>query len=107
MNSTFPSTQIGNSSTDEEKPLAYVKAIPLREYSDIEKIKNELKAGNILIVKLTPLAIENIEAVKDAIEELKAYVESVHGDIARLGEERVVITPPSIKIWRKSMEKRQ
>ncbi len=107
MNSTFPSTQIGNSSNDEEKPLAYVKAIPLREYSDIEKIKNELKAGNILIVKLTPLAIENIEAVKDAIEELKAYVESVHGDIARLGEERVVITPPSIKIWRKSMEKRQ
>ena len=107
MNSTFPSTRIEDSPTEEEKPVAYVKAIPLKQYSDIEKIKSELKAGNILIVKLTPLAIEDIEAVKDAIEELKAYVESVHGDIARLGEERVVITPPSIRIWRKSMEKHQ
>jgi len=88
----------------EEKPLAYVKAIPLKEYKDIEKIKGELSAGNILIVKLTPLAVENIEAVKDAIEELKAYVESIGGDIARLGEERIVLTPPKIKIWRKKSQ---
>lgn len=81
--------------------MAYVKALPLKEYGDVERIKSELREGNILIVKLTPLAVSNIEAVKDAIEELKAFVEVIGGDIARLGEERIVLTPPSIKIWRK------
>lgn len=79
----------------------YVKALPLKEYSDIEKIKSELSAGNILIVKLTPLASKNIEEVKRVIDELKAYAETIEGDIARLGEERIVITPPPVKIWRK------
>jgi len=88
----------------EEKPLAYVKAFPLKEYGDLEKIKNELRAGNVLIVKLTPLAISNIEAVKDAIAELKAFAEAIGGDIARLGEERIVLTPPTIRIWRKKAQ---
>lgn len=88
----------------EEKPLAYVKAIPLKEYGDLEKIKAELRSGNVLIVKLTPLAVSSIEAVKDAIEELKAFVEAVGGDIARLGEERIVLTPPKIKIWRRKAQ---
>jgi len=88
--------------TEEAKSSAtYVKAVPLKEYSDIEKIKSELKAGNVLIVKITPLATKNIEEVKNVIDELKAHVETVNGDIARLGEERIVVTPAPIKIWRK------
>ena len=87
-----------------EKPLAYVKALPLKEYNDLEKIKAELRDGNVLIVKLTPLAVSSIEAVKDAIEELKAFVETIGGDIARLGEERIVLTPPTIKIWRRKAQ---
>jgi len=87
---------------EEEKPtVIYVKAIPLKEYSDIDEIKSELNSGNVLIVKITPLAMKNIEEVKDVIDELKKYVESVNGDIARLGEERIVVTPSPIKIWRK------
>ncbi len=108
MNRQPVSSQTGGLHPEgEEKPLAYVKAMPLREFGDVEKIKDELKAGNVLIVKLTPLAVENIEAVKDAIEELKAYVESIGGDIARLGEERIVLTPPKIKIWRKKQAQPQ
>jgi SepF-like predicted cell division protein (DUF552 family) len=81
----------------------FVKAMPLSEYNDITKIKDELNSGNVLIVKITPLAIKSIEDVKKAIDELKMYVESVKGDIARLGEERIVITPNPIKIWRKKL----
>jgi len=82
-------------------PPVYVKAIPLKERSDIEKIKGEIEGGNVLIVKITPLAMKNIEEVKNVIDELKDYVGSVKGDIARLGEERIVVTPAPIKIWRK------
>jgi len=85
----------------EEKTVTYIKALPLKEYQDLNKIKEELKMGNVLIIKITPLAMKSIEEVKNAIDELKAYAQSIQGDIARLGEERIVITPPPIKIWRK------
>jgi len=81
----------------------YVKAVPLKERTDIKKIMEELKIGNILIVKITPLAMKNIDEVKSAIEELKTYVETAEGDIARLGEERIVVTPAPFKIWRKKL----
>jgi len=87
--------------SEPEKQVTYIKALPLKNYEDINRIKEELKMGNVLIVKITPLAMKSIEEVKNAIDELKIYTQSINGDIARLGEERIVITPPSIKIWRR------
>ncbi len=78
----------------------YLKAMPLRELSDLEAIKNEVKSGNVLILRITPLASKSIEDVKRAVNELYEFAESIGGDIARLGEERVVICPQNIKIWR-------
>ena len=78
----------------------YLKAMPLRELSDIENVKNEVKNGNIIILRVTPLATKSIEDVKNAVNELYQFAESIGGDIARLGEERVVICPKTIRIWR-------
>lgn len=78
----------------------YLKAMPLRSLSDLEVVKNEVKSGNIVILRITQLANKSIDDVKRAVDELCDFVGSVGGDIARLGEERVVICPPSVKIWR-------
>jgi SepF-like predicted cell division protein (DUF552 family) len=78
----------------------YLKAMPLRNLSDLDAIKNEVKSGNILILRITPLASKSIEDVKHAVNELYEFAESISGDIARLGEERVVICPANIRIWR-------
>ncbi len=78
----------------------YLKAMPLRDISDLEVIRNEVKNGNILILRITPLASKSIEDVKQAVGELYEFSESIGGDIARLGEERVVICPPKVRIWR-------
>jgi hypothetical protein len=78
----------------------FLKAMPLRSLKDIETIKQEINAGNILILKVSPLARKSVEDVKQAVSELCEFTQSIGADIARLGEERVVITPPSIKIWR-------
>jgi hypothetical protein len=78
----------------------YLKAVPLRELADLDNIKAEVKAGNILILRITPLANKSIEDVKRAVNELCEFAESINGDIARLGEERVVVCPPNVKIWR-------
>jgi len=95
------------SASSEDKEVldkTYLKAMPLRDLSDLEAIKNEVKNGNVLILRITPLASKSIEDVKHAVNELYEFAESIGGDIARLGEERVVICPQNIRIWR---EKRQ
>ncbi len=78
----------------------YLKALPLRDLEDVEMIKQEVKLGNVLILKVSPLAKKSIDDVKTAVGQLMEFTQSVGGDIARLGEERVVITPASIRIWR-------
>ena len=78
----------------------YLKAMPLRELTDLENIKNDVKNGNIIILRVTPLASKSIDDVKNAVNELYQFTESTGGDIARLGEERVVICPKNIRIWR-------
>lgn len=90
----------------EEKPdvmrpeKVYLKALPLRHLEDVETIKNEVKSGNILILKVSPLARKSVDEVKQAVDELLEFTHGLGGDIARLGEERVVITPSFIRIWR-------
>ncbi len=79
---------------------SYLRAMPLRSLSDLESIKDEVKKGNILILRITPLASKNIEEVKQAVNDLYEFTESRKGDIARLGEERIVICPEKIRIWR-------
>jgi len=78
----------------------YLKALPLRDLGDVEMIKQEVKSGNVLILKVSPLAKKSIDDVKTAVSELLEFTQNVGGDIARLGEERVVITPAFIRIWR-------
>lgn len=82
----------------------YLKAMPLRDLSDLDSVKAEVKSGNILILRITPLANKSIDDVKRAVNELCEFAESVGGDVARLGEERVVVCPPSVKIWREKVQ---
>jgi len=79
---------------------AYLKAMPLKDLSDTEKVKAEVSEGNIIILRVTPLAGKNIEDVKKAVNDLFEFAETSGGDIARLGEERVVVCPKNIRIWR-------
>jgi uncharacterized protein len=86
--------------TNETQVKTYLKAMPLRELADLETVKTEIKNGNIIILRITPLASKSIEDVKQAVNQLYEFAESINGDIARLGDERVVICPDKIRIWR-------
>lgn len=83
-----------------QKSPVYLKALTLRDISDIAAIKEDIKKHMILILRVTPLAQKDVEELRKVVEDLYSYAQSVGGDIARLGEERVVITPPGVKIWR-------
>jgi uncharacterized protein len=88
------------SAATEPANKTYLKAMPLKDLSDVENVKNEVRNGNIIILRITPLAGKSIEDVKTAVNDLFAFAEEIQGDIARLGEERVVICPKTIRIWR-------
>jgi uncharacterized protein len=83
-----------------QKSPVYLKALTLRDMSDISIVKEDIKKHMILIIRVTPLAQRDLEELRKVVEDLYSYTQSAGGDIARLGEERIVITPPGVKIWR-------
>ncbi len=97
---TAPAQAPAPAETKPAESKTYLKAMPLKDLADLEAIKTEVANGNILILKITPLANKSIPDVSKAVNELYSFVETIGGDIARLGEERIVICPPKIRIWR-------
>ncbi|MGB9724818.1 MAG: cell division protein SepF [Nitrososphaeria archaeon] len=77
-----------------------LKAYPLKSLSEIEKVKEDLENNTIVILRITPLAQKNIDELKEAVSKLYEIATSSGGDIARLGEDRIILTPPSVYIWR-------
>jgi SepF-like predicted cell division protein (DUF552 family) len=84
----------------ESSPQILLKALPLKSKDEMDQIKQDVKSRTIVILKITPLAQKSLEDLKTTIEELTEFTTSFGGDIARLGEERIVITPPGVRIWR-------
>lgn len=83
----------------QENPT-YLKAITIRDPSDIHSIKEDIKKGMILILRVTPLAQKDVDELRKVVEELYKVAKATGADIARLGEERIIVTPSSVKIWK-------
>jgi hypothetical protein len=78
----------------------YLKAITIRDSSDIHTINEDIKKGMVLILRVTPLAQKDVKKLRKLVEELYVIARDSNADIARLGEERVIVTPPNVKIWK-------
>lgn len=83
-----------------QKQETYVKAITIRDPSDIHAIKEDVKKGMILILRVTPLAQKDVEKLRKVVEELYVIARDSNADIARLGDERIIVTPQGVKIWK-------
>lgn len=83
----------------QESPT-YLKAITIRDPSDIHTIKEDIKKDMILILRVTPLAQKDVDKLRKVVEELYAIAKNANADIARLGEERIIVAPSGVKIWK-------
>jgi len=83
-----------------QKAPTYLKAITLRDASDIHAIKEDIKKNMILVLRVTPLAQKDVDELKKVVEEIYSIAKTHDADIARLGEERIIVTPPGVKIWK-------
>lgn len=78
----------------------YLKAITIRDPSDLHTIKEDIKKEMVLILRVTPLAQKDVDKLRKVVEELYAIAKNANADIARLGEERIIVAPPGVKIWK-------
>ena len=83
-----------------QKAPTYLKAITLRDKSDIHTVKEDIKKGMILVLRVTPLAQKNVDELRKVVEEIYSIAKTQDADIARLGEERIIVTPAGVKIWK-------
>ena len=67
-----------------QEDTTYLKAITIRDISDVHSIKEDIKKEMILILRVTPLAQKNVEQLRKVVEELYSIAKNANAEIARL-----------------------
>lgn len=80
---------------------AFVKPITLTTEADAQSVVNEAKAGNIVLVNIGDLSKRNAIKLKEIVTKIKAGIEGMNGDIARISHDHIIVTPSKVKIIKK------
>ncbi len=75
----------------------YIKPVALQQESDLALIEDELRRKNIILLNISEMA-KRPNTLKGMIDKLKDYVAKTNGDIARLDEAKILLTPTKVKI---------
>jgi SepF-like predicted cell division protein (DUF552 family) len=77
----------------------YVRIAELNNLNEIPDLKKEIYEGNILLIDISLIKRDKFNLDR-AVKELKQVVEDVHGDIAGIGDEQIIVTPIGVRIDR-------
>lgn len=91
------SAELENVDVMNEPADFYVKPVALEQESDLAVIEAELKKRNIILLNISVMA-KRPNTLKGMVERLKTYVKKSNGDIARIDEEKILLTPSKVKI---------
>ena len=64
----------------------YLKAFTIKDPTDIESIRKDIKKGMILILRVTPLAQKDVEKLRIVVDDVYKIAKANGAEIARLGE---------------------
>ncbi|WP_331711191.1 cell division protein SepF [Thermococcus chitonophagus] len=81
--------------------VIYVKRVKISTYNDLKIVSDEVSAGNIVIVDLSPL-ISKPEILSKVAEQVKMSATTFGWDIAMVCKDppKILVTPQDIKIAR-------
>ncbi|CEG11795.1 conserved hypothetical protein [groundwater metagenome] len=87
---------------EEETIRRYVKVTDLNSIDKIDKIRRDLLAGNVIVADVGEISKSSTDksSLQMILKELKNKVEDVHGEIARLSEERLILIPSDMRFVR-------
>lgn len=75
----------------------YVKPVSLQNEQDVQLIQQELQKKNIILLNIAEME-KRPNTLKGIVDSLKTYVDKINGDIARLDNEKILLTPAKVKI---------
>ena len=78
----------------------YLKAFTIKDPTDIESIRKDIKKGMILILRVTPLAQKDVEKLRIIVDDVYKIAKANGAEIARLGEERIIVM---VRDWRSKL----
>ncbi len=78
----------------------YVKPISLQSEADLTIVEEELKNKNLVLLNIAPIA-RNPAKLKTAVGQLRSFTSQLNGDIARIDEDKILLTPHNVKIVKK------
>lgn len=85
--------------TEQEPANTYIRVAELNNLNDLALLKKEVYEGNILMIDISNLKNDKL-MLDRALKDLKDVVIDVHGDIAGLKDDQVLVTPTGVKIDR-------
>jgi len=85
-----------------EEANMYVKVAELQKYEDLKEFAKYVYEGNILILDVSPISVDDIE-LERTTNELKKITRDINGDIAGLDRHHFIVTPTGVKIDRRKL----
>ncbi|MDK2833319.1 MAG: uncharacterized protein PWP63_406 [Methanolobus sp.] len=84
---------------DEEPAETYIRVAELTNLNELTALKREIYGGNIVMIDISNIKADKL-MLDRALKDLKDVVLDVHGDIAGIKDDQVLVTPTGIKIDR-------
>lgn len=76
----------------------YIKSMELKNAVEVQDVISEVQGGNIMVVDLSSLLSQGPEQVRHVIEQLRGAAIKLGGEIGKLTDSKIIMTPRFIKI---------
>ena len=90
-------------SLNDEPASMFVRVAELNGLDIMPELKKQIYEGNIVFIDVSPAKHDKL-LFDRAIKDLKQVVNDVHGDIAMVKEDQVIVTPRSVRIDRQKLK---
>jgi len=97
---TIDTTELENVDALHVPADVYIKPVALEDEADMKLVEEELKNGNIILMNIAPMS-KYTTKLKKVINDLKGFTIKIDGDIARIDNEKFILTPRRVKIIKK------
>ncbi len=87
----------------DEPTSMFIRVAELTGLDIMPQLKKEVYEGNVVIIDVSPAKHDKL-LFDRAVKDLKQVVNDVHGDIALVKEDQVIVTPRSIRIDRQKLK---
>jgi SepF-like predicted cell division protein (DUF552 family) len=98
----YAEIDLGQFDQSRDSPRTIVRMADLNKIEVLPEIKQEIYAGNIVLIDIAGLRKDKA-ALERAISELKKAAEDVSGDIAGIGDDLVAVVPDGMMIDREKI----